>query len=358
MRTDRKYQIIGGLAGAGLGATVSIAYQKAKLEEKGQELTWDSLNGWQLLLWATIGALLGGKARDFLYKFKAFSEENPTFSSGVFLNALLKNESIKSDPARFNVVVKYREEIKSTLYSLFYKKLADSPVDAGSFKNRTAIASDYDVDLILPFRKTAFSSLASMHSYVYKKLVKAFDGKASVEKNRRTIGITFSHNAQEVHFDIAPGREIRSFKKDGLLNMYVSADWAWGNDSSQKINVNKQQKLTVNNPQARDVIRLLKLYSLRNGLNIPPVIITQVTVKALSPTMFGTEYSKHENLLNAMNYLADKLNSNCIQDLSNSNNNLLNKMIHTDRYKAIDLLTSDIEKIEAQPSYVEEAFRE
>lgn len=357
MRTDKKYQMVGALAGAGIGAAVSLAYQKTKLDEKGQELTLENLNGWQLLLWTAIGAVLGSNAGDLLYQLNAFREKNPDFSSGVFLNLLLKNESIKSDNVYFNLVAKHKEEVKYVLCRTFKKKLADIPLDAGSFKNRTAIASGYDVDFILPFKRKAFSSLATMHSYVYKKLANAFNGKALVEKNRRTIKVILNRNGHDIHFDIAPGREIRNFKIDGLLNMYVAADWVLGNDSSQKINVNKQQRLTVNNPEARDIIRLLKLYSLRNALDIPPVIITQVTVKTLSPKMFGTAYSRNENLLNAMSYLADMLSSNCIKDISNSNNNLLDRMDDTDRFKAVDLLISDIEKIENEPSYLTEVFR-
>jgi hypothetical protein len=358
MRTDNKYRIIGGLAGAGLGGAVSIAYQNAKLKQNGEELTWKNLNGWQVLLWTIIGSIIGTHVGNVLYNLKAFHDENPNFSAGGFLGTLLKEESIKSDPAHFNLVVKHRQEVKDALSSLYQSKLADAPQDAGSFKNRTAILSDYDVDIILPFKKNAFVSLASMHSSVYRKMHKAFGHKASVVKNKKTIGVTFHVRDHEIHFDIAPGREIDNFKKDGKLNMYVSPDWVWQNGSSLKIDVDKQQRLTVNNPEAREIIRLLKIYSLRNNLNIPPVIISQLTVKALKPSKYGGVYSKNENLLNAMYYLASKLSLNNVRDLSNSNNNLLDKMSEEERFSASELMLSDIKKIEKDPGYLKEVFKE
>lgn len=358
MRTDNKYRIIGALAGASLGAAGSIAYQNARLKQKGEELTWNNLNGWQVLLWTIIGSIVGTQLGNLLYKFKAFHDENPNFSSGSFLGSLLKEESIKSDPAHFNLVIKYRQEVKDTLNFIYQSKLADVPQDAGSFKNRTAIASDYDVDIILPFKKNAFVSLASMHSGVYKKMHKAFGHKASVIKNKKTIGVTFHVGDHEIHFDIAPGREIDNFKRDGKLNMYVSPDWVWQNGSSLKIDVDKQQQLTVNNPEAREVIRLLKIYSLRNNLGIPPVIISQLTVKALNRSQYGTTYSRNENLLNAMSYLAGKLSLNYVKDLSNSNNNLLNKMSDEERYRSSELIFSDVRKIEKDSAYLKEVFKE
>ena len=254
--------------------------------------------------------------------------------------------------------MRYRQQVKDSLYSLFQSKLADIPLDAGSFKNRTAIASNYNVDIILPFKKNAFASLASMHSSVYKKMHKAFGHKASVAKNKKTIGVTFHVGDHEIHFDIAPGREIDNFKRDGKLNMYVSPEWVWQNGSSLKIDVDKQQQLTVNNPETREVIRLLKIYSLRNNLGIPPVIISQLTVKALNCSQYGTTYSRNENLLNGMSYLAGKLSLNYVKDLSNSNNNLLNKMSDEERYRGSELIFSDVRKIEKDSAYLKEVFKE
>lgn len=356
MRTDKKYQVIGAFAGAGIGATICLAIQKQKLEKEDKELSWDTVNGWQLLLYTAAGGFLGANAGDLLYKFKAFHEDSSSFNARNFLGSLLTKESIKSDTIHFNLVIEYRQKVKDALNKIFGSKLVDFALDAGSFKNRTAIASDYDVDIILPFKKTAFVSLASMHDCVYLKLERFFGIKAVVVKNRRTIGITFTEGTHKIHFDIAPGREMGDFKNDGKLNMYVSPNWVWQNGSSIKINVEKQNKLTVNNREAREVIRLIKSYALRNGLNIPPVLITQLTVEAVTPPG-KVLISKDENLYNSMHYLAKKLMQNAVWDNSNSNNNLLAKMTYNERVTASELLFSDLNKVEANPTYLNEIFK-
>lgn len=79
-------------------------------------------------------------------------------------------------------------------------------------------------------------------------------------------------------------------------------------------------------------------------------------VEALSEDQFGIHFSIAENLLNAMDYLASKLQQKKYIDYSNSNNNLNNKVSSWNRDRVSSLMLADIKKVERNPKYLIEIF--
>jgi len=59
-------------------------------------------------------------------------------------------------------------------------------------------------------------------------------------------------------------------------------DWAWQRGSSFRTNYYLQRNITTNKPDARNTIKLLKIYRERNKLDIPTVVIEQCVGEALS----------------------------------------------------------------------------
>jgi hypothetical protein len=78
--------------------------------------------------------------------------------------------------------------------------------------------------------------------------------------------------------------------------------------------------------------------------------------EALSENNYGLHVSDTENLLNCMNYIAEKLKQKSIIDYANSNNNLNNKITSSQRNYVSSQLLSDVMKIEENPRYIKEIF--
>ncbi|MBL7871175.1 MAG: hypothetical protein JNM78_06155 [Cyclobacteriaceae bacterium] len=356
MRTRDKNILVGGAIGFGFIAIVDILLQWFKHNEENKPFTWESYNGMQTLKKGFFGFVIGAGTGYLTYKYKVSEESKLPFSSDEYLRKLLTSESLKSKPSIFQKVLLRRERVKQLLTDRFHKKLVAPPEDSGSFHKRTAIASNYDLDIIVPFKKTSFNNLENMFEDVHEVIDNSFGHEATVTKQTKAISIAFDEETEPVYFDIVPGREINNYKNDKLLNLYVRPEWIWQRGSSFKTNVQSQQKLTKNKPQARTVIKLLKCYRDKNGFELSGPILEQCVIETLSNRNYGVHPSTTENLLNCMEYLSKKITQKTVIDYSNTNNNLNEKFPASDREAFADQLITDIKRIENNPRYIREIF--
>lgn len=356
MRRKERYLLNGALIGGGATALLDIFLQMLEHKDKGIDFKWGSYDGWRTLKNAALGGAIGAGVGYTIYCYKISEEAKIPFDSDEYVKRVLTKEHLKANPNDFKSVVEYREKLKQWLSNTFANKLVALPEDTGSFYKRTAISSNYDLDIVLPFRRDSYKTLEEMYYDVYEVIGKAYSSGAKITKHTKAIGISFEENGQYIHFDIVPGREINDYKKEKDLNLFVKPNWVWQSGSTFKTNIGTQKNITVNKPEARTVIKLLKAYKDRNCLPLPSVIIEQCVVEALSPNNFGTHISPTENLLNCMKFISGKLKQKSLTDLANTNNNLLNKLSDTQRSNLSIKIQLDIGRIEENPRYIREVF--
>jgi hypothetical protein len=356
MRKQDKYIINGALIVGGVTALIDILLQWLEHKEKGIEFTWDSYNGMRTVKRSLIGAAVGGGLGYGYYCYQISEEENHPFNSDDYVKKILTEEHLKANPDAYKSVIAYREKVKQWMVDKFGNKLASFPENTGSFYKRTAIASNYDLDIVLPFKRSSYNSLEEMYNDVYEVVGKAFGDRATVTKQTKAIGLTFENNGNPIHFDVVPGREINNYTVERDLNLYVKPDWVWQRGTSFKTNVGLQKSMTVNKPEARTVIKLLKTYRDRNSLPLPSLMVEQCVVDALSENNFGVYASPTENLLNSMNYISKKMEQKSLIDIANSNNNLHDKITEMEKSVISTQLRKDIQGIEENPRYIKEIF--
>lgn len=357
MRRKDRYILNGALLFAGGTIVFDVFRQWWEKRQQGLSLTWENFNGQQTFKLAFRNAIIGCFLGNAYYSHRINEESKLPFNSDEFLRKVLSEELLKNDNVYLNKAIAYKETIKKKLFQQFNEVLVSYPLDGGSFAKRTAIVSNYDLDIVLPFARDSYSSLEEMYYDVYEKLNKIFGHKAIIRQNTKAIGISFELKTGDfIDFDIVPGREINIFRKDKDLNLYVRPDWVWQHGSSFKTNYYQQRNITTNKPDARNIIKLLKVYRQRNRLDISTIILEQCVVEALSENNFGIHPSLTENLLNAMDFLSRRLGQKVLSDFTNSNNNLNDKLSDTDRYYISGLLQKDIERIEQNPAYIREIF--
>lgn len=354
MRRQERYISNGILLGGGLLALADILIQWYEHYNQGQKFSWESYNGKRTLKNAVLGGIVGGGIGYVMYCYKISEEEKLPFNSDEYLKKVLTEEHLKTDPILYRTIIEYREKVKLSLFKIFEDKLASFPEETGSFYKRTAINSKYDLDIILPFKRSSYSTLEKMYYDVYELVNKEFGSNATIIKHTKAIGITFDINEIQIHFDIVPGREISNYKTEKDLNLYVRPDWIWQRGSSFKTNTGVQKKITVNKPEARNIIKLLKVYRNKNDLHLPSVLIEQCVVDALTENNFGIHPSLTENLLNCMDFMSRKLDQKSLIDIANTNNNLNYKLSDIQKSYVISQLQHDIKKIEHSSRYIRE----
>jgi hypothetical protein len=356
MRRKQNYVTYGAVGVALFVVLIDVLRQWLERKESGEKLSWDNYDGKQTIKSAFIGATTGAALGYAYYKYKVYNEELIPFDPDEYLLKLDAIENINSHPETYDKVIAFRNNIKSRLWDLFRDQMVCKPVDTGSFRKRTANISNYDLDIILPMRRNSFSSLQEMYDYVFNALGRTFDNNVVIRKQTKAIALIFSVDGYDIYCDVVPGREIGNYLEDHELNLYVRPDWIWERGRSFKVNTHTQRSITVNQPEARKAIRLLKLYRDRNRLNLPTIIIEQCVVKAMSENVFGVYRSMTENLLNCMDYIAIKLSHTAIVDLANTNNNLNDKISDFDRGAISNRLASDINSIEKNFSFFKRNF--
>lgn len=356
MRRQDKYILNSALILAGVTAIADLFLQWQEYKNNGIKFSWDLYDGKRTVKRSMIGGSIGAMLGYGFYNYKIDQEAMFPFNSDDFVKQVLIDENIKANPALIKSVVSYREKVKQVLVDNFGSRLIAKPQDTGSFYKRTAIGSNFDIDIVLPFRRNSYYSLEEMYYDVHEVIGKAFGAIATITKQTKALGITFENNGNPVHFDIVPGREINNYIIEKDLNLFVKPDWVWQNGSSFKTNIGIQRGITVNNPAARTVIKLLKAYRDRNRLPLPSMMIDRYVVDALSENNYGIYISPTENLLNCMDFISKKMMQRSLIDSANSNNNLHDKLSEIQRQYISNQLGSDLQRIKENPRYIMEIF--
>ncbi len=357
MRSKERYIVNGGLIGFGVGVLGDILIQWIEHVNQQKRFTWENYDGWRTVKNGLVTGAIGAGIGYLAYEFRLSEEIKHPFNADEHLKRMLSSQNLKNHPELFQSILERRSHMKEVLLANFKNKLASHPEDVGSFYKRTAIVSGSDLDIVLPFRKDSYSTLEEMYNNVFATLNKKFGAQATVIKRTKAIEITFGTDENAVSFDIVPGREISDYKTTKDLNLYVRPDWAWQKGSSFKTNISLQKGITVNMPEARRVIRLLKLYRDRNSFVLRSHIIEQVVVETFSNKQ-GVYYSDTENLLSCMKNLSQKLRQRAIIDYANTNNNIIGDMAQSDKLYIAKLLSNDVERIEENPKYIKEIFED
>jgi hypothetical protein len=358
MRRKDKYIFNGAVIAAGVVVVADVFLQLAEAKENGTRLSLQNYNYQRTLKRAAVGGLIGGLVGYTCYRYEVGKEESLPFNSNRYLQKVLSEEYLRNDPIYFETLLSKREAIRNWIIQEFRDELAGYPEYGGSLSKGTAIGSIYDADIIIPFKKFSYYSLQSMFESVYKTVCRKFGRHARIEKGTKAIELTFDNNGNDISIDLVPGREINNYRIEKKLNLYVRPDWSWQSGTSFMANIRHQKNFGSKSYQTKPVVKLLKIYKTRNDISLSNVVIEQGVVEALSSQNFGYDPSETENLLNCMDFISDKLQKKTFYDFANTNNNLNDKLTYNERHYIADLLQKDVQKIEQNPRYLREVFKQ
>ncbi len=286
MKKEIKYPLDGLALGAIAGILYSMLEQYLILKDKGLPF-WDNLDRQKLIKYGAIGGGLGLAAGYGYYRWDFYKESKKTFESNSYAKSVLSEHSGQSDSISVQGK-KIRNEIKDFISESYDGHLAGRPLNWGSTARGTAINSNCDYDLLVPFSKRSFRTLEEMYNDLYDTLRQKYRG-LNIRKQGRSIGLTFSTDTGEVHLDIVPGTEITNYSIDGELNLYVKGGLLKV-PSRIKTNVNSPREMTVNRHKEREVVKLMKVYRDRYGFNVNSTFLQHLVLEAFDrrPATFST----------------------------------------------------------------------
>ncbi|HLS11809.1 MAG TPA: nucleotidyltransferase [Flavobacteriaceae bacterium] len=254
-----------------------------------------------------------------------------------------------------DLVKKYktrRDEIKEDLKEKFNSK-AYNPFNSGSFAKHTAINTKFDLDLVVPFKRDSFSTIKEMFDEVYDFLKEKYQdsGKAEVRKQKVSIGVIFYSDAEgdRIDIDVVPGRELNDddYLTSKDLHIYFNEDlWGYEKGSYQKTNIQSQINHIKGKSEAREVIRLLKIWKSTNGEDYKSFLFELFTIKAFDKTEITGDL--WDRLKVVMTYIKENVVKDGFNliDPGNSNNNLMDSLDEWQKEQLSDKMKNMIERIE------------
>ncbi|MDV3950306.1 hypothetical protein CMT75_17465 [Elizabethkingia anophelis] len=357
MRKQDKYILTGVTIAAGIVGIIDFFQQKEKLKRNGRKMSWENYNGLQALKKITIFGIAGGFVGNKVYKWEFREESKKEFCSDNFLKNLVREENPNLNPMKLQELKSITKVVKDKLYNEFSDQLVCYPETVGSLSKKIAINNTYDSDIVIPIKKdNHFHNMRNLSNEIHNTIEDLFEGKAEVLKRSRATRLIFTGNEGTQNIDVIYGKEIGNYKEDKNLNLYVRSSIFWQKGTTFKTNIDVQKNSLRNKPKIREVIKLLKSYRDKNRLLIENTLLEQLTLESLSVYNYGKQFSITENLVTCMNHILKRLSGTRILDYANSNNNLLNRINHSDRRIAINQIDNDLTKLNCTPHYIKEMF--
>lgn len=263
-----------------------------------------------------------------------------------------------------NKVLERREEIKAKMHDRYGSEKYSS-FGSGSFAKHTATNEKFDLDLVEPFKHSAFETLQEMFDSVYDYLAGEYcDTGVTIRKQKVSIGVSFpieQGDKKPVELDIVPGRELSNddYPESHDLNLCFNEDhWGFKKGTSQKTNIQKQISHIEGKSSERQIIRLLKIWKKQKCKKYKSFVIELAVIRALDG--YDGDKSLWSRLKFTMEYLRDHITEKSFHliDPGNSNNDVIAAMEDYDRESFKSDMESMLNNIDIDPeSYLPYYFK-
>jgi len=179
-----------------------------------------------------------------------------------------------------------------------------TPYYGGSRGKKTQIKESYDLDIVLYYSSEIKTSVRDIYYLVLNKLRTERDD--TVQKN---VAIRILKR-DKYHIDVVPGKLISD--NDDFACIYKS-----NQNKPLKTSVKKHIE-SVSEFAHRDILKLLKLWKVRNILEIPSFLLEQIAIIAMENVNFNIALDKA--LIHILEFISTKLPTIKIADPANQSN--------------------------------------
>lgn len=265
-----------------------------------------------------------------------------------YLNSVLESYRIKHIKELIDTYLTKRDEIKQFLNEQYGCKIYE-PFNSGSYKKHTAINTKFDLDLVVPFKHNAFSTLEKMFEDILEKLTEKYKDETTIKKQGVSVGLTFDEE-DEINIDVVPARETSqdSFPEHKDLNLHKTQ-----NDGYLKTNIHAQIEHIKAKENERKVIRLLKIWKACHQYKYKSFFIELLVIKAYKES--SPQGNLWEQFKTVLNYIIDNIKNDnfTLKDPGNSNNDLSQSLDSIEKRTLISRLESMLAQIELNEKQIE-----
>lgn len=206
----------------------------------------------------------------------------------------------------------------------------------GSRGKKTMIKESYDLDLVIYFPATTKFSINEIYEYVTRYM-----GSSNYDVYPKNVSIRVLKRSN-YHIDLVPGKRIIGSESEAFL---------WKAKKNQRLKTSITTHIdTIKNFGRRDVIKLLKLWKVRNNIEFPSFILEQIIIRGLNDCL---DLPLDEAIIHSLNYIAKNIETIRLVDPANSNNILTEEDVISTYSKSLiskatqqSLSANDLSKLE------------
>lgn len=181
---------------------------------------------------------------------------------------------------------------------------------AGSYAKGTMIRDSYDLDIVCYFPSSDPRTLKEIRDDVAEHLSERYLLDRSKASAERIINLKGAKTPDSYHIDVVPGRFIEN-TKDVFLNV--------ANGEKERIQTNLKTHIdNIANSGCVPVIRLVKIWSCRNKINIKTFVLELFVVESLRGFQGKDDFQKA--FIKVMQAFRDDFGSTQLIDPANTNN--------------------------------------
>lgn len=268
----------------------------------------------------------------------------------VYLQDVLKTYRMSHIEDSVNKYKSRRDEVKEALEEKYTGDIY-SPINSGSFAKHTAINSKFDLDIAVPFKRDSFDTIDKMFDDVFDFLNDKYDDKATIRKQKVSIGIEFfaDKDGDKISLDIVPGRELNKeqYPDDKNMNLYVNSKYGIIEEKTYiQTNIQAQVDHIKAKENDRKIIRLLKIWKNSNSEKYKSFLLELLAIKAFEKEDISENL--WEKLKAVMQYVQNNVAKEgfTLKDPGNSNNNVVETLETWERDNLSSKMKTIINNIE------------
>ncbi len=230
-----------------------------------------------------------------------------------YLQDLISDQSIPTQG--LNEMRNDRDKIEKVLLSLdnlphptFYY--------GGSFGKDMIIADAYDLDIVCYYPNDIQWSVRDLYFKILAQLQRKFQDDYNVHPKNVSIRI---EKREDYHIDVVPGKRLPKNEEDA---------WLYKNKTGQRFRTSVKKHIRIiKDCGRRDVLKILKLWKLRNLLEIPSFLLELIGIRVLEAQREGI--SLDQAAMAAWQFIADQMLQITIKDPANLENILTDEEVIT-----------------------------
>lgn len=227
-----------------------------------------------------------------------------------YLQAVLREQTLAPGGPELTELQEQHDNVERILR----QKFKDSPptiYKGGSRAKQTMIKEAYDLDLPTYFGPDDTSAGETLEE-IFNNVATALEDEYYVERRRSALRLKSKDSIDDTHIDVVPGRFFDDKSGDAWIYQHLA--------EKRRLKTNlKTHIVHIRDSGRRAVIRLAKLWNLREGVGMKTFVLELLAVKLLEDKENATLPAQFQYLLEQFRDDADNLT---VVDPANQNNDL------------------------------------